>query len=207
MDDHAELMELSIPFLDEAKDKTPGKAMELWLNEEYGPASNFYERLSAALIAHLRDYWSMPPRIAGGHLDRRLHEPAAATHYFSVTAGYLDGSAPTSPRHHLHPYGEINFVVPLERGAVLAGPLGWRGAGWTSPGPGSSHDPASRGAVMTLSFLPAGRISYDGPPGAAAPEPGREHVGPVAPLPETDQPWPFGLDSLPPLKRRSGWPN
>jgi hypothetical protein len=205
MNDHAELMELCIAFLDDAKNKTPGKAMELWLNEEYGPASNFYERLSAAVIADLHDYWSTPPGTAAdGHLDRGIQEPAEATHYFSVTAGYLDGVAATSRAYHVHPYGEINFVVPLVRGAVLAGPLGWRGAGWTSPGPGSSHYSASRGPVMTLTFLPAGRISYDEPPpGSAAAEPGHEQAGPVASFPDAEQPWPFGLDSLPQMKRRS----
>ena len=64
-------------------------------------------------------------------------------------------------QYHLHPYGELNLVVPLVPGAVLAGPLGWQGAGWTAPAPGSHHYPEVKlGAVIALFYLPAGRNSY-----------------------------------------------
>jgi hypothetical protein len=44
---------------------------------------------------------------------------------------------------------------------VLAGPLGWQGAGWTAPAPGSHHYPEVKlGAVIALFYLPAGRNSY-----------------------------------------------
>ena len=64
--------------------------------------------------------------------------------------------------YHLHPYGEFNLVVPLNEGAALAGPNGWCYGGWTAPAPGSHHFPEVKGgAVISLTFLPAGRIAFD----------------------------------------------
>ena len=41
----------------------------------------------------------------------------------------------------------------------------WRGAGWTSPEPGSAHFPRARGGRgVALFFLPSGRSSYDAVP-------------------------------------------
>ena len=65
-------------------------------------------------------------------------------------------------QYHGHPYGELNLVVPLNKGAELKGLQGWQGPGWTAPDPGSRHYPEVRGgAVIALFYLPAGRISYD----------------------------------------------
>ena len=64
--------------------------------------------------------------------------------------------------YHGHPYGEINFVVPVDPTAELKGLNGWSGPGWTAPDPGSHHYPEVRGgALIALFYLPAGRISYD----------------------------------------------
>lgn len=61
-------------------------------------------------------------------------------------------------------------MVPISDGAELLGPNGWIGKGWTSPGPGSEHFPSARGGeVVSLFFLPAGRIAYlDAPKGEKA---------------------------------------
>ena len=74
-------------------------------------------------------------------------------------------------QYHLHPYGEINCVIPLTPSAQIMGMSGWQGAGWTSPGPGTHHYPEVRGgALVALFFLPAGRISYKtAKPGDAQP--------------------------------------
>jgi len=64
--------------------------------------------------------------------------------------------------YHLYPYGAINRVVPLNEGAALAGPNGWCYGGWTALAPGSRHFPEVKGgAVISLTFLPAGRIAFD----------------------------------------------
>jgi hypothetical protein len=71
-----------------------------------------------------------------------------------------------SGQFHIHPYGEINAVIPLDDTAELKGMVDWQGAGWTSPEPGSRHFPEVRGGrCIALFFLPAGRIAYprDGP--------------------------------------------
>ena len=48
-------------------------------------------------------------------------------------------------QYHAHPYGEFNMVVPLTPGAALAGPAGWREAGWTARAPGSHLAAKARG--------------------------------------------------------------
>jgi hypothetical protein len=103
------------------------------------------------------------------------------TRYFSITAVYMDsGYRPATSTHveegrredvyehteyagqfHIHPYGEINAVIPLDETAELKGMENWQGAGWTSPWPGSKHFPEVRGGrCIALFFLPAGRIAY-----------------------------------------------
>jgi hypothetical protein len=52
-------------------------------------------------------------------------------------------------------------LLRLDEGAALAGPNGWRHGGWTAPAPGSCHFPEVKGgAVISLTFLPAGRIAF-----------------------------------------------
>ena len=69
--------------------------------------------------------------------------------------------------YHGHPYGELNMVVPLDKGAELKGLQGWQGPGWTAPDSGSRHFPEVKGgALIALFYLPAGRISYDFKPPA-----------------------------------------
>ena len=208
MDHHAELIDLSIEFLSEVMNQTPGKELEFWLNEHHGATSSLYQRLSGVVKAGGREGWTTE---AGSSTDRgyvrsRILEPVARTHYFSITVIYLDNVAPMREAYHLHPYGEINLVVPLQPGAVLAGPLGWRGAGWTASAPGSGHHPASRGAVIAVAYLPAGRVAYDvEPPPAAVRELERVTDRDAAPMPDGEESWPFGLDSIPsPRDHQSG---
>jgi hypothetical protein len=42
-------------------------------------------------------------------------------------------------QYHGHPYGGLNLVVPLDKGAQLKGLQGWRGPSWTAPDPGSDR--------------------------------------------------------------------
>lgn len=102
-----------------------------------------------------------------------MASPIAQTLYFSVTAVLLDSTdnVQANPEgsfragYHAHPYGEFNLVIPLDEGAALAGPNGWCHGGWTTPAPGSGHFPEAKGgAVPSLTFLPAGRITFDAPP-------------------------------------------
>lgn len=178
MDAKAQLIARSAAFLKEVKNKTAGKELELWLNATYGPGTPLYEELAGLIKQGIEEGWAANVEIAGSRYRRsRLAEPSSETEYFSITAVYMDslanGDVDTASvfrgDYHAHPYGELNMVIPLNPGAELAGPLGWRGPGWTAPEPGSHHYPEARGgAVIALFFLPAGRISYDIKPPLAA---------------------------------------
>jgi hypothetical protein len=168
--DRQALIERCIPFLDEVKDLTTSTEVESWLNQKYGPDSEFYQALSALVRKGVEDGWAANIDIEGPNYRRsRIAEPSEHTLHFSITAVYMDstGNHQGHPdgrfrgQYHGHPYGEFNMVVPLNPGAALNGPNGWCTGGWTAPTPGSHHYPEAKGgAVIALFFLPSGRISY-----------------------------------------------
>ena len=179
MGSREELIQRSIPFLKEVKDMTPGAAMECWLNKKYGEASALYRDLSRLIRAGVEEGWAANQEVDGPDYRRsRILEPSPEIFQFSITAVYMNSKAPMRfkddedddvlrGQFHGHPYGEINLVVPVDRGAELRGLQGWQGPGWTAPDPGSRHYPEVRGgAVIALFYLPAGRISYDFKPPA-----------------------------------------
>ena len=158
-----QLIERSIPFLDEVKNRTAGGELEAWLNTTYGPDSDLYRDLARMITDGVRVGWAANIEVDGHHYRRsRIADPADLIHYFSITAVYMDSVEPYRGQYHQHPYGELNLVVPLDPDAKLMGPNGWSGPGWTAPGPGSHHYPEVKGgALIALFYLPAGRISYD----------------------------------------------
>lgn len=157
------LIERSIPFLEEVKNRTAGGELEAWLNEKYGPGTPLFEDLSRMITEGVRDGWAANIEVDGPNYRRsRLADPSDVLNYFSITAVYMNSAEPYRGEYHQHPYGELNLVVPLDPEARLAGPNGWSGPGWTAPGPGSHHYPEVKGgALIALFYLPAGRISYD----------------------------------------------
>lgn len=59
--------------------------------------------------------------------------------------------------HHNHPTGEIDLIMPVDRGAKFDG----RGAGWLVYEPGSGHRPTvTEGRALILYLLPEGRIEW-----------------------------------------------
>jgi hypothetical protein len=169
-----ELIARSIPFLQAIKDMTPSAAMERWLNEKYGEDSELYKDLARLTKLGVEEGWAANEMIGGPNYRRsRIQEPSAETFHFSITAVYMNSKEAKTfkdehdgdvlrGQYHGHPYGELNMVVPLDKGAELKGLQGWQGAGWTAPDPGSCHYPEVKGgAVIALFYLPAGRISYD----------------------------------------------
>ncbi|MFZ6647973.1 DUF4863 family protein [Undibacterium sp. TJN25] len=169
-----ELFARLIPLLKEIKDMTAGPETEQWLNTKYGVASGLYKDLARLITLAVQEGWGADTEIAGPrYLRAQLAVPSAETFFFSVTAVVMDSTdnAQNNPEgsfrgnYHLHPYGEFNLAVPLNEGAALAGPGGWCHGGWTAPGPGSHHFPEAKGGtVISLTFLPAGRISFDAKP-------------------------------------------
>ncbi|MET7993421.1 DUF4863 family protein [Amycolatopsis sp. NPDC005232] len=164
-----ELIDRSIPFLDEVKNRTAGGELESWLNTRYGPDSELYQDLARMITEGVEAGWAANIEVEGKKYRRsRIADPQDVLNYFSITAVYMDSVEPFRGQYHQHPYGELNLVVPLDPGAKLMGPNGWSGPGWTAPGPGSHHYPEVKdGALIALFYLPAGRISYDIQPPAA----------------------------------------
>jgi hypothetical protein len=168
--DREALIERCIPFLEEVQNMTTGTDVERWLNDKYGPDSELYRTLAELVKKGVEDGWAANVELDGPVYRRsRIAEASPRTHYFSITAVYMDsrGNRQGHPdgryrgQYHGHPYGEFNMVVPVTPGAALNGPNGWCQAGWTAPAPGSQHYPEARdGAVIALFFLPSGRISY-----------------------------------------------
>jgi len=166
-----ELVVRFIGFLQEVKDMTTSIELEQWLNAKYGVESELYRNLSRLIALGVREGWAADTEVARPRYRRsRIVTPSAETLFFSATAVLMDStdSAQNNPEgsfradYHLHPYGEINLVVPLNEGAALAGPNGWCFGGWTASAPGSHHFPEVKGgAVISLTFLPAGRIAFD----------------------------------------------
>ena len=174
-----ELIELSIPFLHEVRDMTPGPEMEKWLNAKYGKGSKLYQDLSRLIALGVKEGWAANIEVTGPNYRRsRIADPSPETFHFSITAVYMDSKDARAFKDdheddvlrgdfHGHPYGELNMVIPLDEGAELKGLQGWQGPGWTAPDPGSRHFPEVKGgALIALFYLPAGRISYDFQPPA-----------------------------------------
>ena len=166
-----ELVTRLIPLLQEVKDMTTSTEVEQWLNAKYGVESELYKELARLITRGVKDGWAAHVEIAGPRYRRSpLVLPSSETFFFSATAVLMDSTdnSQNNPEgsfrggYHAHPYGEFNLVVPLNEGAALAGPNGWCHGGWTAPAPGSHHFPEVKGgAVISLSFLPAGRIAFD----------------------------------------------
>ncbi|MGX6998126.1 4-hydroxylaminobenzoate lyase [Caballeronia sp. KNU42] len=166
-----ELLTRLIPFLQEVKDMTASTEIERLLNTKYGVESELYKDLARLITLGVQEGWAADGEVAGPRYRRsQVSLPCADTFFFSITAVLLDSTdnAQDNPEqsfrasYHLHPYGEINLVVPLDEGAALAGPNGWCYGGWTAPAPGSHHFPEVKGgALISLTFLPAGRIAFD----------------------------------------------
>ncbi|PSN70250.1 hypothetical protein BS50DRAFT_309235 [Corynespora cassiicola Philippines] len=158
-------------FFAEVDNLTPGKELEAYLNQNYGPGNAIYEDLCSLTRKGLEEGWVANIEIDGSKYRRsKVAMPKEETRFFSITTVYMDSKNEYRGQYHKHPYGEINCVVQIDKTAELMGMQGWRGAGWTSPGAGTHHYPEVRGgALIALFFLPAGRISYNARPGEPQP--------------------------------------
>lgn len=132
-----------------------GAELATELNHEHGPDSPAFEALFSACRAGVAAGW-MFEREGGGIRYGRVIKATPATHNFSVDV--VDMTDCIGP-HHVHPSGEIDLVMPLERDARLDGPP----AGWVVFGPGSGHKPTvSGGGALVLYLLPEGAIQFTG---------------------------------------------
>ncbi len=136
-----------------------------------GRRSALYKDLSRLIKQGVEEGWAANQEVDGPNYRRsRILEPTPETFHFSITAVYMnstdarrfkgeDDHDVLRGQYHGHPYGELNLVVPLDKGAELKGLQGWQGAGWTAP---RSRQPAlSRGEGRRCDrvILSAGRTN------------------------------------------------
>jgi hypothetical protein len=134
-----------------------GKALDqdldTWLNQNHGPNSQTYLQLRAACINGAAEGW-LCNREGGGLRYGRIFKPADDLHGFSVDV--VDMKDLAGP-HHTHPEGEIDLIMPIDKGALFDG----RPAGWMVEPAGSAHRPTvSQGRALVLYLLPQGRIEF-----------------------------------------------
>lgn len=128
-------------------------ALDAWLNQNAGPASETYQHLKAACISGVEQGW-LCNREGGGLRYGRIFKPTDDLHGFSVDV--VDMKDLAGP-HHTHPEGEIDLIMPLDEGALFDG----RPAGWMVAPAGSAHRPTvSQGRALVLYLLPQGRIEF-----------------------------------------------
>ena len=127
--------------------------LQAWLNEQIGPQSELYQQLKAACETGARAGW-LCTQTNGRVRFSRIFEPAADLHGFSVDVVDMDDVA---GRHHEHPTGEIDLVMPQEGDARFDG----HSAGWVVYGPGTAHSPTTTGGrLLVMYLLPQGQIRF-----------------------------------------------
>jgi hypothetical protein len=127
--------------------------LQRWLNADCGAGSPAYESLQEICRAGVAAGW-LCNREAGGIRFGRIFKPDSALNGFSVDV--VDMTDVEGP-HHVHPHGEIDLVMPWDRGALFDG----HSAGWVVCPPGSGHRPTvTGGRALILYLLPQGAIQF-----------------------------------------------
>jgi hypothetical protein len=128
-------------------------ALDRWLNDHHGPASDTYRALKHSCEVGVADGW-LCNREGGGIRYGRIFKAAEDLHGFSVDV--VDMNNVVGP-HHIHPNGEIDLIMPIESDAKFND----RPAGWLVCPPGSAHSPTvTDGRALVLYLLPQGAIEF-----------------------------------------------
>src|ERR1700751_4984867 len=86
-----DLIDRSIPFLEEIKNRTAGEELETWLNTTYGPGSGLYDDLARIITNGVREGWAVSTELDGPKYRRgRIAAPSERLNYFSVTPVYMN---------------------------------------------------------------------------------------------------------------------
>ncbi len=127
--------------------------LDAWLNQQHGVGSVTYQQLMAACVQGVAEGWLCKYE-GGGLRYGRIFKPADDLHGFSVDV--VDMQDVAGP-HHVHPEGEIDFVMPIDATALFDG----HPAGWMVTPAGSAHSPTvTQGRALVLYLLPNGRIEF-----------------------------------------------
>lgn len=128
-------------------------SLEAFLNAQYGPGSDLYDRIFDACRNAVTAGW-MCNREGGGIRYGRVLKATDRTHGFSVDVVEMEDLA--GP-YHAHPNGEIDLIMPLTSGAEFDS----RPAGWCVYEAGSAHSPTvTKGKALILYLLPQGAITF-----------------------------------------------
>ncbi len=134
-------------------DRPLNSGLEQWLNQHYGPDTEWYQAVAESCTQGIQDGW-MCKYEADGVKYGRVTKPSDATRGFSVDVVRMED---VRGPHHRHPDGEIDLILPITPGAQFDG----SDAGWKVYGPDTAHSPTvSRGAAHVLYLLPAGKIEF-----------------------------------------------
>ncbi len=144
-----------LPVTDVIAGAAIDKALELQLNQQFPPDSDYFEQIGNACRKAIAAGWMCKQGTEGRRFGRII-EPTPATGNLSVDVVQLDDIA--GP-HHVHPTGEICMIMPQDKKATFDG----QGAGWCVNPPGSAHFPTVRdGRAIILYLLPGGQIEFTG---------------------------------------------
>jgi hypothetical protein len=133
--------------------RTLDNDLELWLNQNFGVNSVWYQETKKLCITGVDEAW-LCNREGGGIRYGRIFKPADDLAGFSVDVVEMENIA--GP-HHCHPLGEIDLIMPIEGEALFDG----HAAGWMVTPAGSTHAPTvSNGKALVLYLLPEGQIQF-----------------------------------------------
>ena len=111
------------------------------VNRKYGEDSPLYKDLARLIKLEIDEGWAANIEISGpSYRHSKVAEPSAETFHFSIAAVYMNSRDAKAFKddndgdvlrgdYHGHPYGEVNMVVPIDKGAQLKGLHGWQGPG------------------------------------------------------------------------------
>src|SRR5690348_7971833 len=98
-----DLIERSIPFVKQVKNRTAGTSLEEWLNERHGPGTPVYDDLAAMVEEGVREGWAANIEVDGRRYRRsRIAEPQERLEWFSITAVYMDSVEVFRGQYHQH---------------------------------------------------------------------------------------------------------
>ena len=129
------------------------------LDEEFPADGEAFNAIEALCHKGVAEGWLCQHEDGGVRYSRPV-KPSPETAGFSVDVVKMkDLKGP----YHAHPNGEIDMVMPIDKGAKFDG----HGAGWCAYEPGSQHYPTvSGGEALILYLLPDGAIDFKAkPPG------------------------------------------
>lgn len=137
-------------------DRALDEDLATYLNEAYGPGSEWFRIVTSACRQAVDDGW-MCDREAGGIRFGRVTKPGTSAGSFSVDVVSMSNC---KGPYHVHPSGEIDLVMPIEGDARFDG----QDAGWKVYAPGTAHFPTvTGGAALVLYLLPNGEIEFTRP--------------------------------------------